>query len=187
MDKHQAVHPAARYFSQWSGASPAVRASCLFLLLALLVALPFPASAGEWSLLLNGKALHLENPAGTNYNESNWGAGVQYDFDALDGNWVPLATVSGFNDSNKNPSYYAGGGILKRFDFGPEKYQLHADVGLVAFVMVREGFRGHQPFLGALPMAALGAGRVTVNLTFIPRTEPKGVPILFFQLKIGLG
>jgi hypothetical protein len=64
---------------------------------------------------------------------------------------------------------------------------MHLDVGLVGFVMWRENFRGDLPFLGALPVMTLGAGRVAVNLTYIPKTDPKGVPIAFLQLKIGLG
>ena len=39
-----------------------------------------PAQADQWSLLINGKAIHLENPAGTDFNEDNWGAGLQYGF-----------------------------------------------------------------------------------------------------------
>ena len=160
-----------------------------WLLALLLVAafLPRPAAAGEWSVILNGKAIHLENPPGSNFNESNWGFGAQYDFEPREGNWVPFAMASWFIDSNENPSYYAGGGIAKRFDFGPSKYGMHADIGLVGFVMWRENFRGDLPFLGALPVLTVGAGRVAVNLTYLPATEPKGVPIVFFQLKIGLG
>jgi len=146
-----------------------------------------PAMAEEWSLILNGKAIHLQNPAGSNYNESNWGFGAQYDFAALRGSWVPFAMASWFIDSNENPSYYAGGGMAKRFDFGPQKLGLHADVGVVGFVMQREDFRGDLPFVGVLPVMTIGAGRVAVNMTYIPKTDPKGVEILFFQLKIGLG
>jgi Antimicrobial peptide resistance and lipid A acylation protein PagP len=166
---------------------PLARTAWLLVLLCALACLPRPAWAGEWAMILNGKAFHMDKPAGTHYNESNWGFGAQYDFDARDGNWIPFVTTSWFIDSNKNPSYYAGGGIAKRFDFGPAKYELHADIGLVGFVMLREGFRGDMPFIGALPVAALGAGRVAMNVTYIPRTDPKGVPIYFLQIKIGLG
>jgi hypothetical protein len=145
-----------------------------------------PAQADQWSLLLNGKAIHLDNPSGTNYNEKNWGAGIQYDFDMTQSKWIPFLTASGFKDSNSNPSYYAGGGTMRRFSFGQEKNSLHLDAGVVAFYMVRKGFMNGYPFPGVLPVLSFGTDRVAVNMTYIPKVEPKMVPLLFFQLKIGI-
>ena len=153
---------------------------------ALAAQMAAPAQADQWSLLLNGKAVHLEKPAGTHYNEKNWGAGVQYDFNMTDSKWVPFLTVSGFKDSNENPSYYAGGGTLRRFSFGEEKNSLHLDAGVVAFVMTRKSYMDGRPFPGVLPVVALGTDRVALNITYIPKVDPKMVPIFFFQLKIGL-
>lgn len=146
-----------------------------------------PAFADQWSLILNGKAIHLDPPANANYNEKNWGAGFQYDFTSSDGKWIPFVTGSGFIDSNKNPSYYAGGGALRRFQLTGGEQALHVDAGLVAFLMTREGFRHGQPFPGVLPVLSFGTERVSVNMTYIPKVDPKMVAILFFQLKIGLG
>lgn len=73
------------------------------------------ASAGELSMLLNGKAIHLDAPPGQTLNESNWGAGVQYDFDRNGRKWAPYLMASGFIDSVNNPSYYAGGGYMRRW------------------------------------------------------------------------
>jgi len=145
-----------------------------------------PAQADQWSLLLNGKAWHLEKPAGTHYNEQNWGAGVQYDFDMTDSKWVPFISVAGFKDSNRNPSYYTGGGTLRRFSFGEQKSSLHLDAGVVAFLMTRKDYLDGKPFPGVLPVMAIGTDRVAVNITYIPKVDPKMVPIFFFQLKIGL-
>ena len=145
-----------------------------------------PAQAAQWSLLLNGKALHLEKPAGTNYNEENWGAGVQYDFDMTESKWVPFVSFSGFKDSNSNPSYYVGGGTLRRFAWSEDKGALHLDAGVVAFLMTREGFKNGQPFPGVLPVVSIGTDRFALNITYIPKVDPKLVPIFFFQLKIGL-
>lgn len=145
-----------------------------------------PAQADQWSLLLNGKAIHLDKPAGTDYNEQNWGAGVQYDFDMTQSKWVPFLTASGFKDSNGNPSYYAGGGTMRRFSFGQEKSSLHLDAGVVAFFMIRKDFMNDKPFPGVLPVVSFGTDRVALNMTFIPKVDPKMVPILFFQLKIGI-
>jgi hypothetical protein len=145
-----------------------------------------PVQADQWSLLVNGKAWHLEKPAGTNYNEQNWGAGVQYDFKMTDSKWIPFVTASGFKDSNKNPSYYAGGGALRRFSFGEEKTSVHLDAGVVAFVMTRKDYKDGKPFPGLLPVVSFGTDRVALNITYIPKVDPKMVPIFFFQLKIGL-
>jgi hypothetical protein len=155
-------------------------------IMACLAMLTEAAQADQWSLLLNGKAIHLDKPAGTDYNEKNWGAGVQYDFDMTQSKWVPFLTASGFKDSNSNPSYYAGGGTMRRFAFGQEKNSLHLDAGVVAFFMIRKDFMNDKPFPGVLPVVSFGTERVALNMTFIPKVDPKMVPILFFQLKIGI-
>lgn len=138
------------------------------------------ALADEMSLLVNGKAVHINPPAGKNLNEKNWGLGFQYDWTPVANNWIPFAMASGFIDSNKNPSYYAGGGALRRF----QGDNLHVDVGAIGFVMTRKGYKNEQPFLGALPAFSVGTERVSVNMTYIPKVEPKAVPLWFFQLKI---
>ena len=158
---------------------------CLMALLVSALATS-PVSADQWSLLLNGKAIHLEKPAGTDYNERNWGAGVEYEFKLTDSNWRPFLTASGFKDSNKNPSYYAGGGFLYRFAFGTDKDSLHLDAGLVAFAMTRKGYKNGNPFLGVLPVISFGTDRVALNVTYIPKVDPKLIPLLFLQLKVGI-
>ena len=90
-----------------TGSSHIQRLAIIATALAALIATP--AQADQWSLLINGKAIHLEKPAGVELNEENWGAGVQYDFNMTNGKWVPFISASGFKDSNGNPSYYAGG------------------------------------------------------------------------------
>lgn len=144
------------------------------------------ARADELHLLINGKAIHFDEQPNTRYNENNWGGGFQYDWGGKRDPWVPFATASWFDDSNRNTSYYAGGGLLRRyyFDLGATEYR--ADVGLVGFVMVRKGFKDGDPFLGALPAFSVGTDKVALNMTYIPRVDPKMVPILFLQLKINL-
>jgi hypothetical protein len=157
--------------------------SILLVLLALMASLTArPAVADELSLLVNGKALHLGTPDDKHLNEKNWGLGLQYDWDLKDSKWIPFATASGFIDSNKNPSYYAGGGALRRFEFG----SLHADLGAIGFLMVRKDFKNDRPFPGVLPVISAGTQRVALNITYIPKVEPKAVPLWFFQLKIKL-
>jgi len=149
-----------------------------------------PAIAGEWSLLLNGKATHINVPPGRNYNERNWGLGVQYDFverdKEPDRKWIPFLNASEFQDSNRNLSYYAGGGIHRRFRPLSGSDTVHLDLGVVGFIMHRENFRNGRLFPGALPTASIGTDRVSVNITYIPKVDPKMVALWFFQLKVAL-
>jgi len=145
---------------------------------------PVSGEAKGLNLLLNGKAVHLNKAPGAEYNERNWGGGLQYDFNPMQQHWIPFVAGSVFRDSKSNPSYYAGGGVARRFELFPQSADLHLDVGAVAFLMVREDFRKGRPFLGVLPIVSFGSERVSVNATYVPKVDPKMVPILFFQLKI---
>jgi hypothetical protein len=179
MEKDKRIaHPRRRI--RWSKRS---LAATLFTIALLSFA---TARAGEMNLIVNGKAIHFNEKPGVHYNENNWGAGFQYDFGGKTEPWVPFATGSGFSDSNGNPSYYAGGGVMRRYFFTEGASRLHADVGVIAFAMIRKGFKNGDPFLGVLPAFSIGSDNVSVNITFIPRVEPKAVPLLFFQLKINL-
>lgn len=154
----------------------------------LLVALAYAASAkaGEMHLIVNGKAIHFNEKSDVHYNENNWGGGFQYDMGDKNDEVVPFVTGSGFIDSNRNPSYYAGGGAMRRYYFNVGATRLHGDVGGVVFLMTRKGFKDGDPFFGVLPAFSIGGDKVAVNMTFIPRVDPKAVPLLFFQLKISL-
>ncbi len=55
---------------------------CRILLAIVAALIVLPVQAGQLSLLLNGKALHLEESQGVDFNEENWGAGLHYDFTA---------------------------------------------------------------------------------------------------------
>ncbi len=152
---------------------------------AVMAAMPAPWG-GELNLLVNGWSRHISPPAGTNYNERHWGAGLQYDFDRVEEHWVPFLTASGFKDSLRNMSYYAGGGAVRRFDVAPALNNLHFDLGAVAFVMTRKNFKDNNPFLGALPVASIGTDHFAVNITYVPKVHPKLIPVWFFQLKVPL-
>ena len=77
-----------------------------FLLAALSCLMLAPVQADSLNLLINGKAIHLEQPKNTSekYNESNWGAGIQYDFMPTENQWTPFMSVGGFRDSFKEGS-----------------------------------------------------------------------------------
>lgn len=141
------------------------------------------ASAGELSILINGKAIHFDTPSGLTLNESNWGAGLQYDWDRNGRKWVPFVVVSGFIDSVNSPSYYAGGGYMQRWQLNKT---WHADAGWIGFLMARQDFNNGDLFPGVLPAFSIGTNRVSLNATYIPKVYPKMVALAFFQLKIKL-
>ena len=77
---------------------------------------------------------------------------------------------------------------MRRFYFGEnsDKDSLYTGVGVVAFFMVRKGFENGDPFPGVLPVATVGNDRFGLNVSYIPKVDPKMVPIIFLQVRIGL-
>jgi hypothetical protein len=155
-----------------------------FLLMCLLVFHANTASANNLSLLVNGKSIHTKKTANTQYNERNWGFGLHYEFARTAQIWVPFVTVSGFKDSNNEPSYYAGGGYMRRLMLSRKHNYLHMDAGLIGFVMTRQDYKSGEPFLGALPALSLGTKDLSVNVTYIPKVHSKMAELWFFQLKL---
>jgi len=143
--------------------------------MATMMALP-TVMADELNLLVNGHAKHISPPKNTNYNERNTGFGLQYDFERAD-KWVPFVMASGFKDSEYHMSYYAGGGIQYRYDVAPSLDNLHADLGVVAFFMTRKNFKNNEPFFGALPALTIGTKHASVNITYVPKVDPKMVAL----------
>lgn len=156
-------------------------------LVALVALAPWECShAGKLSLLVNGKAFHLDRQPGTHYNERNWGTGIEYELDKrVNEHWVPFLQASEFRDSNRNVSFYAGGGLVRRYEF--YSGNLRFDAGAIAFLMYRKDFRDGNLFPGVLPAFSFGTPRVALNLSYVPKVDPKMVPIVFVQLKLALG
>ena len=75
---------------------------------------------------------------------------------------------------------------MRRFAFGTDKNSLHLDAGVVVFAMTRRDFKNGNPFPGVPPVISLGTDRVALNITYIPKVDPKLIPLLFLQLKIGI-
>jgi hypothetical protein len=126
----------------------------------------------------------MNPPRSIEYNEDNWGAGIQYDFKSYDRKWVPFMSASGFIDSFENPSYYMGVGIVRRIHIGHTIDSKHVDTGLIGFLMTRKDYKDGNPFFGMLPALSFGSRRFAVNMTYIPKVDPKMVSLWFFQLKI---
>ena len=89
-------------------------------------------------------------------------------------------------DSFENPSYYTGAGIVRRFHFSQKTDAMHFDAGVIGFFMTREDYRDGNPFFGMLPALSFGNRRFALNITYIPKVQPKMVALWFFQLKISM-
>jgi hypothetical protein len=148
------------------------------------------ATAADWNVVLNGRAVHMN--AAKQWNESNWGLGIETELNP-EARWVKLVAANGFLDSQNHMSYMAGGGIKRRFWSGGHNW--HVDIGVIAFLMTRDNVNKNNPFPGALPVLTLGTRYLAVNATYLPdsvvddvtradRVDPSMRGVLFFQLKL---
>jgi len=133
--------------------------------------------ADSLNLIINGKAFHQENK---NYNEDNWGLGLEYNFEE-NKKWINFVNGGFFKDSNSNTSKYLGGGTKRRFLLTDNINGWHVDAGLTAFLMTRKDYKNNQPFFGALPFVSVGTDKFAINATYIPSVSPKFVGLLFIQ------
>ena len=149
----------------------------------LLLILPLTTMAQGLSLLVNGKSVHLAHGKDADFNETNTGTGLQYEFSPTSADLIPFITAGGFKDSVEQPSYYVGVGTARRLRLSNHFYM---DASLVGFLMTREDYNDNKPFPGLLPMLTLGTQRYAVNMTYIPKSRPTTVPLFFIQLKVSL-
>jgi Antimicrobial peptide resistance and lipid A acylation protein PagP len=144
-----------------------------------------PVRAGDWDVVLSGRSVHLN--AERNWNESNWGLGVEREFDAHE-RWVKVAGGDVFEDSRYKTSYMAGAGIKRRIWFGAERF--YTDFGVVGFLMTRDDVKNGHVFPGALPTFSVGTRRFAMNVTYMPAgivphpADPALRGVLFFQFKL---
>ena len=118
--------------------------------------------------------------------------GIEREFDTSS-RWVKVALANGLKDSFGEPSYFAGGGVKRRFHL--RSNDLYFDVGVIGFVMTREDVNHNQPFPGLLPAMTVGNKRVALNVTYMPEfiydavikgrlIDPEMNGVLFLQLKL---
>jgi hypothetical protein len=147
-------------------------------------------SNGDWDVVLNGRAVHMN--AQNEWNEDNWGLGFEHEF-PTDSRWIKLTLANAFKDSVGEPSYMAGGGLKRRFFVRSDDF--YVDLGGVAFLMTREEVNGNKPFPGILPAATIGFRLIAVNLTYMPEAvadrvtnskkhDPSMGGVFFVQLKL---
>ncbi|MBN1237139.1 MAG: hypothetical protein JXB36_01495 [Gammaproteobacteria bacterium] len=160
--------------------------------LGIFLSLAQHAAAQDWSVIVNGKAIHVNSSR--DWNERNWGLGLEREFDTQS-RWVKVALVNGFKDSQNAMSYMAGGGLKRRFRLDSLANDLYVDVGVVGFVMTREDVNHNKPFPGLLPAMTIGTRHVALNLTYlsqsmmdsatnVTRVDPTVSGLLFLQLKL---
>lgn len=151
----------------------------MFLSLVLMLIAGY-AQADELQLILNGKAYHMTN---RNYNEKNYGLGLEYDFTPKN-HWVTFINGSFFKDSFRDTSRYIGIGKRRRFLLQGDPEGWHFDAGYIVFLMTRRDMYNNRPFPGILPAFSLGKQWFAINATYIPKVSPKHVNLLFFQIMI---
>lgn len=112
---------------------------------------------------INGKSKHQGESAGQGYNENNYGFGITGE--KVDNGLVKLLTAGGYKNSFNDPSYYAGGGLAKRFQSG----DYYADLGGIA-----GGVTGYDKAVSPLAALLLSLGKedlAKLNMMYAPGTE----------------
>jgi hypothetical protein len=166
-----------------------------FALIAVLAATVMqPANAGTLSAILNGKSHHVS--ASRDWNEDNFGFGLQYDFES-GSRWIPSLTANGFRDSDNEPSYMVGASLHRRLIMSEQLSGFYLDAGLTLFLMTREDVRNNQPFPGILPTLSFGNHHIGLNLTYFPMSgvrtitnldliDPDMKGVFYMQMKINI-
>jgi len=151
--------------------------------------------AGELNAVFNGKSIHLGS--GEDWNEGNYGLGVEYHFDS-NSRWKTLVMANGFRDSEKNMSYMAGAGLHRNLFATDRLDGFYVDAGINVFLMTRKDVNDNRPFPGALPSLTVGNRYVGMNVTYLPRvavekmydarmTDESIRGIVFLQVKVNVG
>ena len=143
----------------------------------LLCAFAATAAAGQLDLVVNGRSYHVNSEY--NWNENNYGIGLEYQFDNSS-RWIWSLNGNAFMDSLENMSYMAGGGLKRRLFQSEHPAGFYLDAGLVAFLMARADINSYQPFPAVLPMLSFGMRNIGMNLTYLPKVAVRD----FAQAKV---
>ncbi len=143
---------------------------------------------GGWNeryrVVINGTAIHLTNSAKRDqFNESNWGLGFEYEWKPEKQAYFqrPMVTGGFLEDSVNDTQWYIGVGAKRRL---VENGAFHIDIGANAGISARKDYHDRRPFPYLLPFVSMGTESFDINITYIPKVDPKMVPLLFFQLSI---
>ncbi|MCP4981237.1 MAG: hypothetical protein GY935_12165 [Gammaproteobacteria bacterium] len=152
------------------------------LIFALTLLLNFPVAADELQIVLSGKAIHMGD---NNLNESNYGLGLQYDFNTHR-RWIPLINLASFKDSNNQTSKYIGAGIKRRFKIRSLPQRLNLDLGFAGLIMTRPNYNNEEPFFGAIPFVSVSNDWGGLNATYISEFEDEMLSFWYFQFTLKL-
>ena len=171
-----------------------IKISTLCIWALILTVAATPAVADRLHLVVNGKSLHVDSDY--DWNENNYGIGVEYEFNGRS-RWIKVAIANGFRDSSNNIFYMAGAGLHRRL-FGTERFaDLYVNAGINVFLMMRRNTDDNRPSPGLLPSLTLGNRYGGINLTYVPKqavhnftsantVDPNIDGIIYFQVKIRL-
>lgn len=164
-------------------------------LIVLLIALPLSsAMAGELHGIINGKSFHVG--ATEDWNENNYGLGLEYQFDTQS-RWKTQLMANALVDSNEDMSYMVGGGVHRNLIATDRLHGFYLDAGINVFLMTRTDVNDNQPFPGALPSIAVGNRYVGFNLAYLPAKavekfysaeflDETTTGIVFLQMKVNI-
>ena len=127
----------------------------------------------DYYLDINGLSKHLNTDV--EYNEKNTGFGLTREVqnDSL----VKMLTAGGYKNSFGDPSYYAGGGIAKRF----ENDTYYADVGALL-----GGITGYEKSISPMAAFLLQLGKkdlAKLRMMYAPETD-KSPSLIMMNLGI---
>lgn len=114
------------------------------------------------------------------YQETPWGFGLGSSLDE-GRRWRGLYAMA-FQDSHYKPSYMAGYGRQWLYPLGDG---LRVGGGFTVFVMSRADIGHYTPFPGILPTASVEAGRLALEMAYVPGGHNNG-NILFFWARVAL-
>lgn len=128
----------------------------------------------DYYLDINGLSKHLNTPV--EYNERNLGFGVTRE--TQDDSLIRMLTAGGYKNSFNNNSFYAGGGLAKRFEMGNGYY---ADAGGLL-----GGITGYEKSVEPMAAGLLSVGKkdlAKLRMMYAPETE-KSPSLLMMNLGI---
>ena len=126
-------------------------------------------SLSQLYLDINGLSRHIDTDE--DFNERNVGAGLSYETRKRASDIIKSVGIGGYKNSYGDNSYYAAGGLAKRFG-----KDLYADVGGVGGVVT--GYEGGiNPLV--MPMVSLGMDDLwKLRMMYAPETKENPATVL---------
>lgn len=150
----------------------------VYLLVAVLL-FPGTVLADKLYLAINGLSYHFDRTK--DYNETNLGYGLEYDF-PIDDVWVGFIAGGTFRDSNNQDSNYLASGGKYRVPLSSDPDGLYLDFGIGGMLMTRYDYHDNDPFFVAGPFLSFGNAFMALNFVYVPDINPKFDSLVYAQL-----